>query len=743
VSSVTVEKYRPLEIIKLPDIKVSQKEIKKLQTGDESLRRCREVASQETDEKRQSGKIEFVLRNDLIYKHDKGISTEEDKLRLVIPEAMKKRVLEMTHGQSLAIHNNARDTLNKTTGEFYWEGMRSDVSQFVKSCDTCQRIVSKIAMSRSQIKKRHSNKKSRNRKLEIGDKVLLLLPTSNNKLLMQWQGPLIVRDKVGEYDYRVEDKNGRIKTYHINMLKKYIDRRDMLEEKANVEKDRTGEAEVVAFVSAVVHDGEIGIDGEEEILELYNSKQKENYKDVDINPGLSGKQKGDLMRLLEEYGDIFSDVPGRTDLVEHEIKVTSTEPTRSKAYPTPYHLQKEIDKEIELMLNNGIIERSESAYAAPLVVVKKSDGSNRLCCNYKQLNKLTVFDPEPMMSNEDVFNKLSGSKIYSKFDFCKGYWQIPMAENSQDYTTFICANGMFKFKVMPFGLINSASSYNRMIRKVLYGTKNLESYVDDILAHTVEWDDHMKVLREFFQRVRKAKLTLKPKKCSLGYGKVDFLVHTLKGSEISPKVESIDKIVDMPRPQNKKQVRSFLGAVNYYRKFIPHCAELMAPLSDLTKKQSPNIVDWTPILEGSFVKLKEALAKKPIMRLPDISKEFTIQTDASGIGIGCVLMQRYEDVNHPVAYASRKLLDRERRYSVEERECLAIMWGIEKFDRYLFGKQFVIETDHCGLQYMKEGRMKNARVMRWSLALQNYCFKINYIKGCNNVISDYLSRGSV
>src|SRR5688572_31569071 len=150
-------------------------------------------------------------------------------------------------------------------------------------------------MSRSQIKKRHSNKKSRNRKLEIGDKVLLLFPTSNNKLLMQWQGPLIVRDKVGEYDYRVEDKNGKIKTYHINMLKKYIDRRDMLEEKTNVEKEGAGEAEVVAFVSAIVHDGEIGIDGEEEILELYNSKQKENYKDVDINPGLSGKQKVDFL----------------------------------------------------------------------------------------------------------------------------------------------------------------------------------------------------------------------------------------------------------------------------------------------------------------------------------------------------------------------------------------------------------------------------------------------------------------
>jgi len=201
--------------------------------------------------------------------------------------------------------------------------------------------------------------------------------------------------------------------------------------------------------------------------------------------------------------------------------------------------------------------------------------------------------------------------------------------------------------------------------------------------------------------------------------------------------------VDMPRPQTKKQVRSFLGAVNYYRKFIPHCAQLMAPLSDLTKKLSPNIVEWNQELDKAFKELKEVLAKAPILKLPDLNKEFVIQTDASGVGIGCVLMQNYEGVNHPVAYASRKLLEREQRYSVEERECLAIMWGIEKFDRYLFGKQFVIETDHCGLQYMREGRMKNARVMRWSLALQNYSFKVNYIKGCNNVISDYLSRGLI
>ena len=403
--------------------------------------------------------------------------------------------------------------------------------------ETC--ALAQKAISQSQAKnKKYYDKKARNRKLEIGDKALLLLPKSNNKLLLQWQGPYVVKDKVGEHDYRIEMEGGKVKTFHINMLKKYFDRKDIVDVAPDVDKKEACETETAAYISAVVHDGESGTDGDGEILDLYNSKQKETYKDVDINPELNGRQKAELLRLLEEYGDIFSDVPGKTDLVEHEIVVTSTEPIRSKAYPTPYHLQKEIDKEIEVMLSNGIIERSESAYAAPLVVVKKSDGSNRLCCNYKQLNKVTVFDPEPMMSNEEVFNKLSGSQVYSKFDFSKGYWQIPMAENSRDMTTFICANGMFKFNVMPFGLVNSASSYNRLIRKILYGTKNLESYVDDVLAHTRGWDEHLRTLKDFFDRVRKARLTLKPKKCSLGYNKIDFLGHTLRGNDVSPKVES-------------------------------------------------------------------------------------------------------------------------------------------------------------------------------------------------------------
>src|SRR6218665_1555380 len=271
----------------------------------------------------------------------------------------------------------------------------------------------------------------------------------------------------------------------------------------------------------------------------------ETYKDVKVNPNLSAEQKKQINELLREYGDIFLDVPGRTELAVHEFKLMSDRPVRSKPYPTPYNLQKEIDKEIDVMLESDIIERSEAAYAAPLVVVEKSDGSNRICCNYKQLNKLTIFDPEPMMSKEDVFNKLTGSTVYSKFDFCKGYWQIPMKEKCKDMTTFICKRGLFRYKVMPFGLINSASSYNRMMRKLIDGIPQLESYVDDVLAHTQKWEEHLAVLRKFFKKVSDARLTLKPKKRQHGFGTVDFLGHKVSNDRISPKEESIEKIVGM------------------------------------------------------------------------------------------------------------------------------------------------------------------------------------------------------
>jgi len=223
-----------------------------------------------------------------------------------------------------------------------------------------------------------------------------------------------------------------------------------------------------------------------DFLPLYNVQQKETVSDVDINPELSEVQTAELKQLLNEYKQIFSDVPTVTHLVEHKVELTQNEPVKCKPYPTPYKMQALVDQEIEKMLAMGVIERPEAAYASLLVLVKKADGTYRVCINFKELNKITVFDPEPMMSPDAIFPKLARSQFYSTFDFCKGYWAIPMEKQSKDYTTFVSSRSLMRFRVMPFVMVNSGSTYNRMIRKLLDGTNNLESYVDDILGHTKE-----------------------------------------------------------------------------------------------------------------------------------------------------------------------------------------------------------------------------------------------------------------
>ena len=199
-----------------------------------------------------------------------------------------------------------------------------------------------------------------------------------------------------------------------------------------------------------------------------------------------------------------------------------------------------------------------------------------------------MFDPESMMSADDIFPKLAESKFYSTFDFLKGYWAIPMEEKSKKCTTFVSTRGLMRFKVMPFGMVNSGSTYNRMIRKLLNGTENLESYVDDILGHSKEWDFHLKILRDFFNRVTNANLVLKPSKCRIGFGEIEFFWHNLQGDSIGPHDKSVGQILKTERPQPKKQCRSLLGLVNFYRRYITNCAKIVAPIAKLTRNHCPN-----------------------------------------------------------------------------------------------------------------------------------------------------------
>lgn len=403
-------------------------------------------------------------------------------------------------------------------------------------------------------------------------------------------------------------------------------------------------------------------------------------------------------------------------------------------------MTKVVCEETDNMLKMKVIEPSESAYSSPIVMVRKKDQSFRFCIDMRALNRITVFDAEPMPCIEDMFSKLSGNKYISRLDLSKGYWQVPLAEKSKPLTAFKTPKGLFQFRVMAFGLVSAPATFSRLMRKLLHGMESIDNFLDDIIVFTKTWKEHLQVLRELFMRLRRAKLTARPSKCSIGFRQLDCLGHVVGDDKLQPHPDKVKSIEEAPRPVTKRQVRSFLGLIGFYRKFVPNFSEVAAPLTDLTKKGQPNKVNWEAAQENAFCSLKRALVSSPILKLVDLSENFILQTDASESGLGAVLLQKEADLKMPVAYASRKLKLCEKRYSVIEKECLGIVWAVQKFSRYLYGKEFILETDHQPLVYLNRKAVANSRLMRWALILQPYRFRIEAIKGRDNVGADYLSR---
>jgi hypothetical protein len=392
------------------------------------------------------------------------------------------------------------------------------------------------------------------------------------------------------------------------------------------------------------------------------------------------------------------------------------------------------------MLEMGVIEPSCSPYNSPVVLVKKKDGTIRFCIDFRRLNAVTKFDTHPMGDIEATISQMKDDRYFTKIDLAKGYWQIPVAEESRPMTSFVTPGGSYQFLKMPFGLVNSGATFNRMMGKIIHGLADVDHYVDDVIIHSKTWQEHVATLEKVLERIQEAGLTIRPSKCMVGYREIDFTGHTIGNGTVTTETDKIEKIKNAERPGTKTQVRSFLGLVGFYRKYIHNFATLATPLTDLTKKGAPNHVKWTKSEELAFQALKSALVTSPILRLPDFRKDFVIRTDASDVGVGAMLMQEYEDGLFPIAYASKKLLQPERNYSVIERECLAIVFAVKKFQNYLYGREFGIQTDHKPLTYIRICKNESARIMRWSLFLQKYNFRIEAIHGRDNIGADYLSR---
>ena len=340
----------------------------------------------------------------------------------------------------------------------------------------------------------------------------------------------------------------------------------------------------------------------------------------------------------------------------------------------------------------------------------------------------------------EVSRLLTIKQNFSKIDLSKGYWQIPMKESSKEKTAFVTPDGQYCFRYMPFGLVNSSQVFTRMMRSLFNPVKCVVNYIDDLLIFTDTWSEHVEKLRQVFNILKDANLTARPSKCFLGFRNLEFLGHQVGSGRLCTNPDLLKKIQDADRPQNKKQIRSFLGLTGYYRRFVPNYAQIALPLTDLTRKGQPNKLQWEEPQENAFLTLKSLLVQPPILHLPDLNKTFVVRTDASDVGLGAILLQEHQGILHPIAYASKKLAPRERNYSTIERECLAIVWAIQKFEMYLFNKSFMIQTDHQPLAYVNRAKTLNKRIMGWAMVLQEYRYRVEAIPGKDNVGPDYLSR---
>ena len=609
--------------------------------------------------------------------------------------------------------------------------------------DTCE--IARSELKRVQVQnKKYFDKRAKHRSLALGDLALLLLPMETNKMELHWKGPYRVVQVIGDYDYKIELEGGKLKTFHINMLKKYVVREPPNgpgELALEVPEAQIGEQlSVIASCLAEERDEHELSVPDSRMFVHYNARQKETYRDVEVNPDLQESQQQQIWELLEEFQDIFSDVPKITNLGEHEIKLRSTDLVQQKAYPVPAHLRQVLDEELDTMLEMGVISPSDTLYSSPLVMVKKADNTPRVCVDFRRLNQLCALDPEAPYSPDDIFTQLGGCRIYSKFDLAKGYYQIRLSEKSRELTGFATHRGKFAFEVLPFGLSSAPMTFNRIMRKLLERAKGLHHYLDDVLAHTESWTEHLATLRDFFIRVREANLSIRPSKCQVGYNKIEFLGQVVVEDALTPNTTNLEKILNASRPNTKTRVKSFLGLTGFYQNFIPRYSSITAPLTDLLRKNLPDKVRWGDSQESAFVTLKECLLKGPILKLPMLEREFILRTDASDRAVGAVLLQDHDGRLHPVAYASKKLSERERRYAISQKECLAVIYGVQRFHKYLYAKKFVLETDHKPLEILSGKPSSCPRLMRWALALQAYTFQTRVIAGSENLGADFLSR---
>uniref|UniRef100_A0A2N9HW93 RNA-directed DNA polymerase n=1 Tax=Fagus sylvatica TaxID=28930 RepID=A0A2N9HW93_FAGSY len=444
---------------------------------------------------------------------------------------------------------------------------------------------------------------------------------------------------------------------------------------------------------------------------------------------------------IKEYEDVFpNDVPSGLPPIrgiEHQIDFVpgATIPNRP-AYRSNPEETKELQRQVEELLAKGHVRESMSPCAVPVLLVPKKDGTWRMCVDCRAINNITVKYRHPIPRLDDMLDELHGSCIFTKIDLKSGYHQIRMKEGDEWKTAFKTKYGLYEWLVMPFGLTNAPSTFMRLMNHALraFLGRFVVVYFDDILVYSKSLDEHIDHLHCVLTVLRKEKLYANLKKCSFCLDKVVFLGFVVGAKGITVDEEKVKAIKEWPTPKSITEVRSFHGLASFYRRFVKDFSTLAAPLTEIVKKSVG--FKWGSEQDRAFIEIKERLCGAPLLALPDFSKTFEIECDASGIGIGAVLMQE----KRPIAYFSEKLNGAALNYPTYDKELYALVRALETWQHYLWPKEFVIHTDHESLKHLKGQGKLNRRHAQWMEFIETFPYVIKYKQGKENIVADALSR---
>jgi len=582
------------------------------------------------------------------------------------------------------------------------------------------------------------DKDAKARVFKPGDNVLVLFPIPGHPLQARYHGPYTVESKQGEMNYVVKtpDRRKSRQLCHVNMLKEYIDR--------NQNNDNAKPVCSVNLNESNHDEDECNSNNSHEKQPDYPNKLQNSDVLNNLNEKLghlSDSHRSEITQLIHERKDIFPDVPSVTNASFHDVDVGEFRPIKQHPYRVNPVKRAHLDKEIDYMLQNNIIEPSNSEWSSPCILVPKPDGSYRFVTDFRKVNQCSKTDSFPIPRIDDCIDKIGNSKFVSKFDLLKGYWQVPLTDRAKEISAFCTPDALFQYRVMPFGMKNAPATFQRMVNHVVADIEGCEAYVDDLIVYSQSWEQHIGQLRHLFANLSEAKLTVNLIKSEFCHANVVYLGHVVGQGQVKPIKAKVEAIEKFPTPKTRKELQRFLGMAGYYRKFCPNFSDVACPMTSLLAKNVKYI--WSGNCENGFNKIKAILISEPVLIAPDFQKQFKLTIDASDVGCGGVLMQKGDDgIDHPISYFSKKFDKHQRNYSTIEKECLALILALGHFEVYLGTTvhPVLVFTDHNPLTFIHRMKNKNQRLVRWSLTLQEYNLDIRHIKGKENVMADALSR---